>query len=230
MKQLANVTITPRSKRHANTMVYGSVIFIMLLLAAYPLLKAIWAIYILLLPTFILFFIIGCGKLMEPSPSLSITPSQLTWHSNRGDVPLSWHNIHHFGMPSGSRASGNAPLDLIGIQLHQLDALLDAIPLRACNLIIHQHRNLMMAIALDESIKEAQAVDESILNDKYTSANGSHYTGLKASLAHRLLHTKKLTGYHMFIPATCLDREIEAFLPLLKDYHQQALTLPQNKQ
>ncbi|RJG42408.1 DUF2982 domain-containing protein [Motilimonas pumila] len=223
MEQLTTVNITPLNKRHANTMVYGSLILILVLMGAYPLLKTVWAIYILLLPTFILFFIIGCGKLMEPDPSLTIAPARMTWHSNRGDVVLNWSDIHHFGMPAGSRASGHAPLNLIGIQLHRIEALLDAIPLRACNLIIHQHRNLMMAIALDESIKEAQAVDESVLNDKFQGNNGELYTGLKASLAHRLLHTKKLTGYHMFIPANCLDRDIEAFLPLLKDYHLQAV-------
>jgi len=161
--------------------------------------------------------VLGISKLMEPEVSVELNQEGFFYHHRRGSLFIGWENVQRFDIPKGVDGIDIIELPFIGIKLKQINPVLDIIPGRlATGLLTEQRPLLMSAVTLDESLEEL----ESYMNSEFTPlvVNEERYRGVLAMFGHRCEMLSKNLGYHIYIPADCLDRSSDEFVSFLRQY------------
>ena len=157
-------------------------------------------------------FITGLAKHLEPQYSLSINPNGIKYQHRYGQWKIDWPEIQRISLINETFGLTNIQLPYIGICLKQLSTLADHISPRLANRLIHEQKPLLaFAIKMD-----FLTIEESILNfDAFTLPSGERLKGPLAAFFHHCTVLHKALGYHLFLPETAIDRELNEFCTLL---------------
>ncbi|WP_133406295.1 DUF2982 domain-containing protein [Parashewanella tropica] len=166
--------------------------------------------------------ILGIAKLRQPLVTIKFTEEGLTYHHVRGQVTVSWDNVQRFDIPSVYKGMGHVQLPYIGIKVKCINGILDSISPRLATGLLTEQRPLLMTAG-------AEAGDESLevyLNHEFMplTVNEERYRGVLAMFGRRCLMLGEHLGYHLYIPADTLDRDLPDFVQLLREQqheHQQ---------
>jgi hypothetical protein len=110
-------------------------------------------------------------------------------------------------------------LPFVGIRLTAIATLATSISPRLANRLIHEQRPLL-AIAIRLQLI---SFEQSQLNfSPFTLANGEKIKGPLAAFLHHSSVLHNALGYHLFIPESPLDRELNEFCVLLNQCKQSA--------
>ncbi|WP_394200921.1 DUF2982 domain-containing protein [Shewanella waksmanii] len=167
--------------------------------------------------------VIGIAKIIEPAVPVELSDRGLVYRHRRGTIAVEWVNIQRIDIPCVHSADGLTELPYIGIKLKQISPLLQLIsPRLATGLLTEQRPLLISSIELDGEL----LMLENYLNSEFTplKIEGNRFTGVMAMFGHRCRFLGEHLGYHVYVPWDCLDREPQAFMQMLRQYQQQALS------
>ncbi|WP_019030108.1 DUF2982 domain-containing protein [Colwellia piezophila] len=157
-------------------------------------------------------FITGLAKYLQPKHSLCLSPSGINYQHTHGHWQLDWHDVQRISLMHGTLGLTQIRLPYIGIRLLQLSTLAKNISPRLANRLIHEQRPLLaIAIRL-----EFITLEQSQLNfTSFELPGGEILKGPLAAFFHHTTVLEKAFGYHLFLPETALDRELDEFCRLL---------------
>ncbi|AWL13163.1 hypothetical protein HMF8227_02712 [Saliniradius amylolyticus] len=167
--------------------------------------------------------LIGWFKVREPVHSFSLHRDRLSYVNRFGGWQLDWDNIQRVDVPRILQGLEQKPLELVGIRVKHYEPLLDCISLRLASNILMQQRALLLQ-ADSEQCQTGRCYSANLLEqDRYKSASGKRYTGMKAMFAHRMARMREVLGYDLFVYQSDLDRPAEDFVRLLRECQQQTV-------
>jgi len=210
------IKVRPNSKRNALTLIClgGVLILIFWFISLF-----LWQVFkiqlILLICVSLMISFIGLLKYLEPETSFFITPEMLAYCHLNGKWTLPWKDIIRFGEIKAYVRGEHTQLPYLGIKLNSLEHLAKNISPRLANKLIHEQQELIILAIMN---KEISAENDLIVFEPYT-LNGVIYKGPIAAWLHRTEQLAKAYGYHLYLPESSLDREINQFLKLLKECH-----------
>ncbi|MCE2570446.1 DUF2982 domain-containing protein [Motilimonas eburnea] len=178
---------------------------------------------LLLLVAFIS-MMLGIAKIVEPQISIKLDENGLTYFHSKGCFSIPWQDIQRVDIPT----LGYPPQQLayLGIKLKRPEALLESISPRLCSHFIVEQRALLILAMRHHSDCPSCASDHLFDVRDYVAPDKTRYRGLNGMLGHRIRLLNQLLGYHIYLSSNCLDRPIQDFLPLLRQYQQQAIMAP----
>ncbi|MEZ8143551.1 hypothetical protein A1OK_16250 [Enterovibrio norvegicus FF-454] len=159
--------------------------------------------------------------------SFSLSEMHLQHHTPKGGWSVRWRDIREIGIPSVSQEGWHQPMPWIGIRLKDYEPLLDGISFRLASHIIMEQRSLLLvAYRRSESPPNTKLEDMMFDDTPYVSASGKVYKGLVAMLANRMKYTRELLGFDVFVSEDLLDRPLEDFVGLTRQYLASAGRMP----
>ena len=163
-------------------------------------------------------------KWREPLFSMELSKSHVRYNHKFGSWQLTWQNIQRIDIPRVTSGLTAHNLDMVGFRIKDYQALLDTISPRLSSALLMEQRPLLLHDSAAQCAKgNCHQLDE-ILHDHYVTPNGVRYTGLQASLGHRMTTLRRTLGYDLFIAAAELDRPADEFVGLLRRCHQFVLS------
>ncbi|MBU2869409.1 DUF2982 domain-containing protein [Colwellia sp. E2M01] len=157
-------------------------------------------------------FITGLAKYLQPQYSLCLTPKSLLYHHRYGQWQLEWQQIQRIALMNETFGLTQIQPPYVAIRLVDLTPLAKQISPRLANRLIHEQKPLLaLAIKLDYlTLAQCQ------LNfDPFILSCGQVLKGPLAAFMHHTTLLHSALGYHLFLPETALDRELNAFCSLL---------------
>lgn len=217
--------IEPQNKRHGLSFIAVAVALLALLtlgyLAGVPMPLGLW---ILFGATAAMLMLLGVGKVVEPPVSLSITPESIRYLHRRGGWQIQWDNLVRYDVPRIHRGLELETLPYVGFKVDDIDPVLASLSPRLASFLLFEQRHLLILALRHEHPELDDYSDFFALPEYYESANGVHYRGLKAAFALRTEQLRTLLGYDLYVSASALDREPQAFCA-----HLQALQASRNQ-
>jgi len=157
-------------------------------------------------------FITGLAKYLQPQHSLCLTPKGIKYQHRYGQWQVHWQEIQQISLMNETFGLTQVQLPYIGIRLIELSILAHQISPRLANRLIHEQKPLLAcAIRLNFlTLEQAQ------LNfDAYILPSGEILKGPLAAFMHHTTVLHKALGYHLFLPETAIDRDLNEFCTLL---------------
>jgi len=218
------INIKAKANQHAVfLMLLAVVIFIITLMVSQHYWRShrLILVFIYLLTLVIMFT--GLLKRSEPRVSFQLTPQRIQYHHRHGNWTLNWQQIQNINTIKEVVGLTTVALPYIGIQLKSVDALAEQISPRLANRLIHEQRPL-----LSFSVKQhLLSLEETQLNfNPFTLESGKIIKGPLAAFLHHCQVLHKGLGYHLYIPESSTDREIDAFCQLLKQCQHYCANYP----
>ena len=208
------INIKAKANHHALfLMLLAGVIFLITLILSqyYWRSHRLILIFIYLLALVILFT--GLLKRSEPSVSIALTPEHIKYHHRHGNWTLDWQQIQNINTMKEVVGLSTVVLPYIGIRLKNLESLAEQISPRLANRLIHEQRPLLSFSVMQQLL----SLEETQLNfNPYILESGNIIKGPLAAFLHHCQILQKGLGYHLYIPESSTDREIEDFCQLLK--------------
>ncbi|WP_407332976.1 DUF2982 domain-containing protein [Enterovibrio sp. 27052020O] len=159
--------------------------------------------------------------------SFSLSDMHLQHHTPKGGWSVRWHDIREIGIPTISKDGWHQPMPWVGIRLKSYEPLLDGISFRLASHIIMEQRSLLLvAYRRSESTPNTKLEDMMFDDTPYVGASGKVYKGLVAMLANRMKYTRELLGFDVFVSEDLLDRPLEDFVGLTRQYLASAGRIP----
>ncbi|PKG86465.1 DUF2982 domain-containing protein [Colwellia sp. 75C3] len=157
-------------------------------------------------------FITGLAKYLEPQYSLCLSPKSIKYQHRYGQWKIEWPEIQRISLINETFGFTKIQLPYIGIRLIQLSSLAHQISPRLANRLIHEQKPLLaFAIKMD-----FLTIEQSILNfEPFILPSGEVLKGPLAAFLHHCTVLHKALGYHLFLPETAIDRELNEFCTLL---------------
>ena len=211
----AKLLIKPLGRHHGLFLcLVGSILLLLTLFCShYFWLQYRMPLMLMVLISVVIVFI-GSLKLSEPQHSFILTPQKLHFARRYGYWQLKWSKIKVIKQVTETCGIEQYHLPYIGIALTNITAIANNISPRLASRLLHEQRPLLAFCLRHQLI----APEQSVINfDAFTSNDGYQITGPVAAFLH---HTKVLhhaLGYHLYIPETALDRDINDFVTLLKN-------------
>ncbi len=163
--------------------------------------------------------ITGLAKYLEPEYSLCLSPNGIKYQHRYGQWKIDWLQVQRIALINETFGLTNIQLPYIGIRLTQLSSLAAHISPRLANRLIHEQKPLLaFAIKMD-----LLTIEQSIVNfDAFVLPSGERLKGPLAAFLHHctVLHTA--LGYHLFLPETAIDRDLNEFCILLNQCKKSA--------
>ncbi|WP_235869238.1 DUF2982 domain-containing protein [Veronia nyctiphanis] len=157
--------------------------------------------------------------LNQSNLAFSFSQMHLQHHTQKGGWSVRWTDISEVGVPSISKEGWNHPLPWMGIRIKDYGAFLDSISFRLASGIIMEQRGLLLSAYRFREEDSKKEIEDMIFDDKpYVSADGKEYHGLVAMLANRMVYTRTLLGYDIFVSEDFLDRPLNDFVGLTRRY------------
>lgn len=157
-------------------------------------------------------FITGLAKHLEPKYSLSLNPDGIKYQHRYGHWTVPWQQIQRISLINETSGLATIQLPYIGIRLLNLSTLADNISPRLANRLIHEQKPLI-AFAMSQNLLP---LEQSLINfDPFVLASGEILTGPLAAFLHHSTLLQQALGYHLFLPETALDRDLNEFCTLL---------------
>ncbi|MEH6454562.1 MAG: DUF2982 domain-containing protein [Psychromonas sp.] len=169
----------------------------------------------LFLASFIV-FLSGLLKYFEPQVSFSITPDFITYTHRKGQWQLLWQDIIRIGDVKADVKGEHIQLPYVGIKLHSLENIAKNISPVLANKLLHEQQELLVLAITNNDVD----VQDTFINFSPYVLNDVTYKGPVAAWLYRTEHLAKAYGYHLFLPESSLDRDINEFFSLLKQCQQ----------
>ena len=213
-RELPVITIKAHSNHHA---LFLMLVALVTLIITLVLSQGYWHQFQLVL-TFIylaelVVFITGLAKYLQPKHSLLINPTGITYQHSCGHWQVDWPQIQRIALINETLGFEKIQLPFIGIRLIELSTLAQQISPRLANRLIHEQRPLLaLAIKLQYlNLKQSQLNFEA-----FELPSGELIIGPLAAFLHHCTVLHSAFGYHLFLPETAMDRELDKFCTLLK--------------
>mgnify|MGYP006097310729 FL=1 len=157
-------------------------------------------------------FITGLAKYLEPQYSLCLSPKGINYQHRYGQWRIDWPQIQRISLINETFGLTNIQIPYIGIRLKHLSTLADHISPRLANRLIHEQKPLL-AFAIKMNLL---TIEQSILNfEPFVLSSGEILKGPLAAFLHHCTVLHKALGYHLFLPETAIDRDLNEFCTLL---------------
>jgi len=164
-------------------------------------------------------FLAGILKHSEPDISYELTRKQLCFYHRTGNWKINWQDIARLDQPSANNIFEKISLPYVGIKLKDIALIADNISPRLANKLIHEQRELLILAAKNNEIK----LDSGLISFEPFTLNKKTYKGPIAAWLFRTEQLNQVYGYHLFLPETGFDRDLDDFLNLLKQCKQYAV-------
>ncbi|WP_343819034.1 DUF2982 domain-containing protein [Colwellia asteriadis] len=209
------IKIKAQANHHALFLiVLGLTLFMVLLIIAQWYWRQFQLVMVFAYLTSLVITIAGVVKRLEPQFSFSLTPDHITYHHRYGQWRLHWQQIHRISIVSETVALEHIQLPYIGIKLVNIEQLLAQISPRMANRLIHEQKPLI-SFAIRYQL---MALKQGILHfEPYKLSDGTTISGPLAAFLYHCQALDAAFGYHLFIPATSVDRDLPQFSALLLD-------------
>lgn len=166
---------------------------------------------------------VGIVKLLEPRVSFYLTPQLLTYQHRYGRWQIGWQSIVALAPIRHTLGLQIDDLPYLGIRLKSLEQLIDNISPRLANRLIHEQRPLLVYCIRSQLMSMEQGV---INFEPFLLSDGSQIKGPLAGFLHQCAALHKALGYHLFIPASAIDRDLVEFASLLRNCKRAAADYP----
>ncbi|RLV61527.1 DUF2982 domain-containing protein [Parashewanella curva] len=211
--------ITPSSKRNGISLTFigGLGLFSGLLLFAT---STLFAVALIAFATGAVTLILGIAKLRQPKVSIEFTETGFIYYHVRGQFAVEWDNIQRVDIPSVYKSMEHVQLPYVGIKVKSINQVLDSISPRLATGLLTEQRPLLMTAGAQSGDDTALEI---YLNHEFMplTVNDERYRGVLAMFGRRCLMLSEHLGYHLYIPADSLDRELDDFIKLLRQRQQQ---------
>jgi len=157
--------------------------------------------------------ITGLTKYLQPQFSYHITPKNLEYQHIYGNWKLAWQQIQAINPIREVSGLTTIYLPYIGIRLVNLDVLAQQISPRLANRLIHEQQPLLKFAFVQQSLSLEQI---QINFTPYTLQSGLVVLGPIAAFLHHCQSLQSALGYHLYLPETSMDRELNDFHQLLR--------------
>lgn len=209
------IQIKAKSKHNAYSLVLIGIVALLLMLL---LSKFYWQdaklVLIFLISVCLVTIFIGCVKILEPDNSVILTAQTLTYQHKYGRWQLYWPDIAHINQISETIYLDRVLLPYLGIKLNNLDNLISTLSPRLASRLIHEQRPLIH-FCLQHNLL---TLEEVTINFTPYLHNKIRLTGPIAAFLHHSTALKKAFGYDLYLPASALDRDCQAFASMLSHY------------
>lgn len=157
-------------------------------------------------------FITGLAKYLEPQYSLCLNPKGIKYQHRYGHWKIDWPQVQRISLINETSGLTRIQLPYIGIRLINLSTLADQISPRLANRLIHEQKPLV-AFAVSQNLLP---LEQGLLSfDPFVLSSGEILTGPLAAFLHHSTALHQALGYHLFIPETAIDRDLNEFCTLL---------------
>lgn len=157
-------------------------------------------------------FLTGFLKYSEPNISYKLSRKRLYFYHRNGHWDIAWNTIIKIGNVSSRSGLDHVQLPYIGIKLENIEFIAQNISPRLANKLIHEQRELLILAARNNEI----ILDSGLISFEPFTLNKKIYKGPIAAWLFRTEQLVSIYGYHLFIPDTTFDRELDDFLNFLK--------------
>lgn len=175
--------------------------------------------------TSLVIFFVGVVKRLEPHYSVVLSKESICYQHKYGNWTIEWKNIQRIGEVLIDIGIEKRQLPYVGIKLKSEMAISDSISLRLASRLPHEQRPLT-TIAITQSLTTLEKAQISF--EPYKLASNESIKGPKAFFMHHTNMLQHAYGYHLFLPASALDRGIADFITLLRECKSHADTYPEN--
>jgi hypothetical protein len=214
VKPLPIINIKAQANHHAAFLiVLGIALFFVVLILAQWYWRQYQLVMIFAYLTTLLTVFTGLVKRLEPRFSFTLSPNKMTYHHRYGQWKLQWLQIKRIAIVKETAGLESLALPYIGLKLNDFEEILGNISPRLANRITHEQKPLISFAIRYNLMKLEQGV---IRFEPYKLSSGEQVRGPLAAFLYHSEALHNAFGYHLFIPATSTDRELESFCQLLK--------------
>lgn len=208
------INIKAKANQHAIfLMLLAIIIFIITLIVSQYFWRSNRLILIFFYLLALVIMLTGLLKCSEPSISFKLTPELIRYHHRQGEWMLHWKQIQNISTIKEVIGLSTVVLPYIGIRLKNVEFLAEQISPRLANKLIHEQHPLLSFSIMQDLL----SVEETQINfNPFILESGNVVKGPLAAFLHHCQILHKGLGYHLFIPESSTDREIDAFCELLK--------------
>jgi len=166
----------------------------------------------LILCSFIV-IITGLFKRSEPKFSIHLTPDNIHYHHRYGHWQLTWQQIQTINIVKELSGLTTVALPYIGFKLKNIECLAEQVSPRLANRLIHEQRPLLTFCVMHRLL----TIEQTQLDfTPFKLRSGQLIKGPLAGFLHHCQTLELALGYHLYIPDSSIDREIEDFCQLLQ--------------
>jgi len=218
------INIKAKANQHAVfLMLLAVVIFIITLIVSQHYWRSHHLIFVFIYLLTLVIMFTGLLKRTEPKVSFQLTPQRIQYHHRQGNWTLNWQQIQNINTIKEVVGLTTVVLPYVGIQLKNVDALAEQISPRLANRLIHEQRPLLSFSVMHNLL----SLEETQLNfNPFTLESGKIIKGPLAAFLHHCQILHKGLGYHLYIPESSTDREIDTFCQLLKQCQHYSADYP----
>jgi hypothetical protein len=157
--------------------------------------------------------ITGLAKYFQPQFSYHLTPKKLKYQHIYGNWQLSWQQIQAMNPIREVSGFVTVSLPYIGIRLVNLESFAQQISPRLANRLIHEQQPLLKFAFVEELL----SLEQIQINFKpFILQSGLKISGPIAAFLHHCQSLQTALGYHLYLPETSMDRELNDFHQLLR--------------
>jgi len=173
--------------------------------------------------TALVILITGLAKKLEPTFSFNLSPKGIKYNHRYGHWFVSWQQIQRISLIKETSGLAQIELPYLGIKLKRLDDLTEQISPRLANRLIHEQKPLISLAVLQGLL----SLEESLLNfNGFTLSSGQIIKGPLAAFLYHCQALHNAFGFHLYLPESSTDRELNDFCSLLKNCMSSAKNYP----
>lgn len=213
-KPLPIINIKAQASHHAIfLLLVGFVLFLLTLLVSQYYWQAFKLVLIFVFLVALVIMLTGLTKYLQPQFSYHITPEKLKYLHIYGNWQLTWQQIQAIKPIREVCGLNTIDLPYIGIRLVNLESLAQQISPRLANRLIHEQQPLLKFAYVQQLLSLEQI---QINFTPYSLKSGLPVSGPIAAFLHHCKSLQSALGYHLYLPETSMDREINDFHQLLR--------------
>jgi hypothetical protein len=211
---LPTINIKAKARHHALFLI---IVASLLALVTLLLSQQFWHQYRLVLIfnylTALVILITGLAKKLEPTFSFNLSPKGIKYNHRYGYWLFSWQQIQRISLIKETTGLAQIELPYLGIKLKDIDYLAKQISPRLANRLIHEQKPLISLAVIQGLL----SLEESLLNfNSFTLSSGQIIKGPLAAFLYHCQALHNAFGFHIYLPESSTDRELNDFCYLLK--------------
>lgn len=208
------INIKAQANHHAVfLLLVGCILLMLTLLASQYYWQTMKLVLIFIYLVTLVIIITGLAKYFQPQFSYHITPEKLKYQHIYGNWQLSWRQIQAINPIREVCGLTTIYLPYIGIRLVNLETLAQQISPRLANRLIHEQQPLLKFAVVQQLLSLEQI---QINFTPFTLQSGLNVSGPIGAFLHHCQSLQSALGYHLYLPETSMDRELNDFHQLLR--------------
>jgi energy-coupling factor transporter transmembrane protein EcfT len=207
------INIKAQANHHAMfLLLIGWVLLLLTLLVSQYYWQTLRLVLMFIILVAIVVMITGLAKYLQPKFSYQLTPETLEYRHIYGEWHLAWQQIQAIKPIREVHGLNTIDLPYIGIRLINLEVLAQQISPRLANRLIHEQKPLLKFAFVQQSLSLEQI---QIDFTPYPLQSGTQVSGPIGAFLHHCQNLQSALGYHLYLPETSMDRELDDFYQLL---------------